>query len=68
MLMVLVAHRCMANPKTYEVHAARRTMDYTETLRALLSTKPLWVEFGIDINIIVSVAAFSYSLLVPGFH
>ena len=68
MLMVLVAHRCTANPKMYEVHAARCTMDYTETLCALLGTKPLWVEFRIDINIIVSVAAFSYSLLVPGFH
>ena len=55
-ILILVACRCTANPKTYEVYAVRRTTDHTETLRSLLGTNPLWDEFGIDIDIIVSVA------------
>ena len=64
-IIILIAHRCTTNPKRYEVHAARHTTDYTENLRNLLSTKPLWDEFRIDINIIVSATVFYYWLPVP---
>ena len=55
-ILILVACRCTANPKKYEVYAVHCTMDHTETLHSLLGTNPLWDKFRIDIDIIVSVA------------
>jgi hypothetical protein len=56
MLAVLILRlRCTASPKRFEEPATRRTPTHTETVQELLNPKALWVEFGIDDGIIVSV-------------
>jgi hypothetical protein len=56
MVAVLILRpRCTASPKRFEEHTARCTPTHTETVQELLNPKALWVKFGIDDGIIVSV-------------
>jgi hypothetical protein len=45
--------RCTALPTDLDVRAVARTPNHTENLRELLDSKTLWVEYGIDDNVIV---------------
>ena len=46
--------RCTAFPNNLDTYALPRTPEHTDTLSALYGSKVLWVEYGIDDDIIVS--------------
>ena len=46
--------RCTALPANLDTYALPRTPEHTASLSALYNSKKLWVEYGIDNDIIVS--------------
>ena len=53
-LVLTISIRCIALPNNLDTYALPRTSEHTDRLSALYSPKVLWVEYGIDDDIIVS--------------
>ena len=45
--------RCTSRPDNLDVYSLRRTPRYTEGLLELVDSKALWINYGIDDDIIV---------------
>jgi len=53
-LILTISLRCTALPNNLNTYALPRVPEHTDRLSALYSSKVLWVEYGIDDDIIVS--------------
>ncbi|KAH9954025.1 hypothetical protein BC827DRAFT_1262326 [Russula dissimulans] len=61
--------KCTALPDNLDEYLGPHTQEYTDTLTSLLNPKELWVEYGIDNNIIPFTSDFPradiYEMILP---